>query len=431
VFTGVQIDSFPLASIDLETNKSSPIDIWNPRPSRLTTAIMIRNGPRPPPIHIPNSNNVTCDVDKVQSISSGNASDALGVGQLAIQSPVTPGPTTAIYYREVTPCTPRPVTAVDHSSAYGMPKHEPTAWQGRFTFFDHFPPEIRERIYQNLIEEVVVVVNAVNLRSVRAFKRKPLRNYQMNPPYVTLPYRRVLRPNTNWLSVSRQFFFESRKVLWRSMVVRFERRWDFLNSTFKGTLVANASSSTPSGMDAPTLFPLRTDVMCHIHELHLNLTRGTDFDGRVMTAEASRVTSSMLEIIAQGMPLLRRLFFIIDDRSRLSNSIIAFIPDAWFLEALLAIKHVRKVSFASGPGWQGHAQNKKSARSCLCAMNAVLAGHFAAQHPVLKLDTDEITGTKLQARLGRRMLLYFHARPEFKDAQDALAMKVVMLESNI
>lgn len=64
-------------------------------------------------------------------------------------------------------------------------------------------------------------------------------------------------------------------------------------------------------------------------------------------------------------------------------------------------------------------------------MNAVLAGHFAAQHPVLKLDTDEITGTKLQARLGRRMLLYFHARPEFKDAQDALAMKVVMLESNI
>lgn len=171
--------------------------------------------------------------------------------------------------------------------------------------------------------------------------------------------------------------------------------------------------------------------MSHVRELHLNLTRGTDFDGRVTTAEASRVTTSMLEIIEQGMPLLRGLRFVVDGRSRLSNSIIAFLPDAWFLEALLAIKHIDTVLFASGPGWQGHAQNKKNARSCLCAMNAVLAGHFAAQHPVLKLDADGIAGVKLQARLGRRMLFYFHTHPELKDAQNALAMKVVMLESNI
>jgi len=275
-----------------------------------------------------------------------------------------------------------------------------------------------------------VVVNAISFRSVRVFKRTSLRDHQKTLPYITLPYRPVQRSGTNWLCLSRQFFFESRKVFWRCMVVKFERRWDFINASLKGTLVANAPTTTSSGIDAPILFPLKTDVMSHVRELHLNLTRGTDFDGRVTTAEASRVTTSMLEVINQGMPRLRALFFIVDDRSRLSNSIIAFLPESWFLEALIAIKHVRTVSFASGPGWQGHAQNKKNARSCLCAINAVLGAHFATLHPLLKLDEGGVTGAKLQARLGRRMLHYFHTFLHFKDAQTALAMKVVMLESN-
>ena len=430
VFADVQIDSSS-ALIYLKTRKSSPVARPEPDLFKLTPPIMIRNGPRPSAIHVPVSNNATHDVDELPTISPDNTQNTVGVGRLAIRSPFTPGPTTAVYYRETTPFTPAPTTAVYHGSVSGVPKHQPTAWQGRFTFFDHFPPEIRERIYRFLIEDVVVIVNAVNFHSVRAFKRQPLRNYRMNFSYITLPYRPVLHPNTNWLSLSRQFFFEARKVFWRSMIVRFERRWDFINASLKGTLVANASKSTPSGMDAPTLFPLRTDVMSHVRELHLNLTTGTDFDGRVTTAEASRVTTSMLEIIEQGMPLLQGLRFIVDDRSRLSNSIIAFLPDGWFLEALLAIKHVDTVSFASGPGWRGHSQNKKNARSCLCAMNAVLAGHFATQHPVLKLDADGIAGVKLQARLGRRMLLYIHAHHELKDTLNALAMKVVMLESNI
>ncbi|KAK5938421.1 hypothetical protein PMZ80_009391 [Knufia obscura] len=392
----------------------------------------MRNTVRPPPIHVPFSNSSIHNRADIETTSSIQTLGTFGVSSLAIQSPFTPGPTTAVYYRPDPAYTPGPTTAVYFNRAFRVPRHVATAWQGRFTFFHHFPPEIRERIYEDLIEDVIVLVNANNFRSVRAYKRKPLSQHEKTSPYITLPYRSVLRPNTNWLCISRQFFFESRRVLWRSMVVKFQRRWDFVNASLKGTLTLDAMRITPSGMDAPVLFPLKTDVMSHIRELHLNLTSGTDFNGRVTVAEASRVTSSMLEYIAQGMPMLRSLFFIVDNRSRLSSSVIAFIPDAWFLEALLAIKHVSTMYFFSGPGWKGHAQNKKNARSCLDAMNAALAGHLATPHPVFKLNADGVTGVKLQARLGRRMLYHFHTRhPQFKDAESALAMKIVMLEANI
>ena len=392
---------------------------------------MIRNGARPSPIRVPASNNAAYAASELQITSSSNTTTTIGVSRLSIQSTLTPGATTVMHHEQAAAYTPGPTTAIFRGQTFRPPRHVATAWQGPFTFFNHFPPEVRERVYQYLIEDVVVVVNAISFRSVRAFKRRPLREHQKTSSYVTLPYRPVHRPDINWLCLSRQFFFESRQVFWRSMVVKFERRWDFINASLKGTLVANAPTTTPSGIDAPVLFPLKTDVMSQIRELHLNLTRGTDFDGRVTTAEASRVTTSMLEVINQGMPRLRTLFFVVDDRSRLSNSIITFLPESWFLEALIAIKHVRTVSFASGPGWQGHAQNKRNARSCLCAINAVLGAHFATQHPSLKLDEDGITGVKLQARLGRRMLQYLHAFLHFKDAQTALATKVVMLEANI
>ncbi len=390
----------------------------------------MRTAPRLLLIYVLSANNAANTVDRVQPASPNSTPNTTGVSRLAIQSPFTPGPTTAVYYREAATYIPESTTAIYRGRAFSAPKHVPTAWQGRFSFFSHFPPEIRERVYRHLIGDIIVEVNAISSRTVRVSKRKLLEAGQEPSVCITLPYRPVSRLNNNWLCVSRQFFFESRKLIWRSMSVKFARRWDFINASLKGTLIADAPRTAPTGMDAPILFPLKTDVMSHIRELNLNLTTGTDFTGRVTRAEASRVTTSMLEVIDRDMPLLKTLLLIVDDRSRLSDSVIAFLPDAWFLEALLAIKHVRMVSFASGPGWQGHAQNKKNARSCLYAMNAVLGAHFIAHHPTSKLDSDGITGRKLQARLGRRMLYYFRAFPQFHDAQNALAMKVVMLESH-
>ena len=213
------------------------------------------------------------------------------------------------------------------------------------------------------------------------------------------------------------------------MVVKFERRWDFIQAFLKGTLITDAPGSTSIGIDTTTMFPVKSSVFSQIRELHLNLCRGTDFDGRVTNSEAQRVTKAILHIIAQDMPALKALFFMVDGRSRLSNNVIAFLPDVWFMESLLAVKHVRTVSFAPGPGWQGHAQNKKNARACIWAMNMVLGAHFANRHPGLKLDYDGITGRALQARLGRRMLRYLDRFQHFTNARIALAMKVVMLES--
>ncbi|KAK5085775.1 hypothetical protein LTS08_002757 [Lithohypha guttulata] len=114
------------------------------------------------------------------------------------------------------------------------------------------------------------------------------------------------------------------------------------------------------------------------------------------------------------MPRLRALSLTVDNRSRTSNSIMVYMPNAWFLEGLLAVKQLKIVNFLAGPGWRGYAQ--------------ILGGHFSMSHPAYKLNLNGETGRPLQVELGKRMLLFFSLRLHYSDTAAALASKVSMLE---
>lgn len=327
------------------------------------------------------------------------------------------------------PFTPGPMTAI-----YLGAKHTPTAFNSPFTFFYALPFEVREKIYEHLIDELVISVNANIHPSIKIFKRRLLVDTSPARPYsaasfVTLPYISVARHSNNFLCISKQFFYEVRAAVYRCIIVKFDRRWDFLNAYINGTLHAGVTATEPSGPDALTLFPRESNVFAHIRELHLNLCRDTDFDGRVFAVEVRRLTTQMLQIVTRRMSSLKAVYFQVDERARICSCIIAFLPDAWFLEPLLSAKHLKTIGFTPGPRFAGHSQNHRNARSCINALNAVFKAYFTTAATKNKLDFGDVGGRRLQSRIGRKMLNYFAARGCYQEAASALALHVAMLET--
>lgn len=309
-------------------------------------------------------------------------------------------------------------------------RHNPTAFTSPFSFLTDFPFEVREMIYGYVIDDIVVTVDGENYPSVRVNRVEPKVQLtrDFSRPLLGLTCRFTARNPTKFLCISRQFFHEVRDVIYRNMAVKCERRWDFVNAYINGTLHAAASTNTSPTDNALAFVPRSSDIFAKIQDLHLNLCRNSDFDNVIHGAEARRVTTQMLQILQRNMPRLRALSLTVDNRSRTSNSIMVYMPNAWFLEGLLAVKQLKIVNFLAGPGWRGYAQSKVNARHCLQAMNAVLGGHFSMSHPAYKLNLNGETGRPLQVELGKRMLLFFSLRLHYSDTAAALASKVSMLE---
>ena len=310
-------------------------------------------------------------------------------------------------------------------------RHQPTAFSSPFSFFDHLPLEVREKIYEQLIVDLAVVVNGSLETPVRCLRQRTSLAATTGPMlYLSMAYRSVVHPRANFMCTSKQFFSEVRNVIYRSMAVKYERRWDLINAFINGSLHPGAMDLA-SDASSPVLFPRNANVFSHIRELQLDLFRSSDFNDRIYGAEAQRVTTQMLRILEQNMPQLRILYFKVDDRSRVSTCVMVFLPDSWFLEGVLAIRQVKAIRFIAGPAWSSRkfAQNKRNSRHSISAINAVLEEHCSTNVPEQKLDYGGVRGKQLQIRLAQRMLVWLAPHLHFRDTSNALAIKIVMLQS--
>lgn len=238
--------------------------------------------------------------------------------------------------------------------------------------------------------------------------------------------RSVHMLRANLMCISKQFLGEVRETIYRRMSVIFERRWDFVNAYINGTLQPDVQTAFN---DELSLFPRGSDVFSHVRSLHLNLATQSDFDDIVYGAEAQRITTQMLRIVQQNMPKLKKLSLTIDHKSRTNAFDVIYVPDVWFLDALIAVTQVNSVEFKVGPGWNGYSQSKLNARNCVKAINIVLASHYQNQHPAHRLNLYGETGKLLQLDLAKKMLLYLTLVPQYRDTTNDFSFAVTALES--
>lgn len=106
------------------------------------------------------------------------------------------------------------------------------------------------------------------------------------------------------------------------------------------------------------------------------------------------------------MPALHSLILFVDKKSRIHEQHLIFLPSGWFLEAIFAIRHIRKIQLLPGGAFQGHGRNKAVAQAFIQVFNALLREHLTAKREE-KLDF-QVRGTRaLQARIARKMLQKF------------------------
>lgn len=264
-------------------------------------------------------------------------------------------------------------------------------------------PEVRCRIYRELIGDIIVNVDDSVFPPI--YVRRPgssaLNSY--GPPI--LPTN-----NSSWIVVSRRFFQEIREELWKIVkALEFERRWDFLNAFANQSLEVTPANTVPSGFDNTFMFPIGTNIFSKIQQLSLNLTKTSDFRGIVHTAEAERVTLNILNIAKNSMPALRKLVLRVDSRSRLQDDFVVFLPSGWLLERLLSIPHLREISFRPAGDFRGPGFKRGANQACVWALNAILKEHLEATDQYDRL-TYGINGSNLAKELrivvGRKMVAF-------------------------
>ena len=326
-------------------------------------------------------------------VSSAYTPSTLNFQGLACTSPLTPP---ALF-----DVCPRLSSISYDSSAVQHETHTITAWTGSFNYYKHIPAEIREKILTNLIDHFSVVINKDAMPTTKIHKHLAVGKVRTNLPARYMP---------SWWFLSHKFYDEARQVMWKKSSVRYERRWDFLSAALQIT-------------SSHSIFPIDGRPLAAIRELTINLCRDSDFDGRVSSTEAKRVTTSILQFISHKMPALKTLKFIVDERSKICSSIICFLPDSWFLDDIFRLQQVNMVVLVSGPGLLGSGRKRIASRRCIEALNSVMADHFSGA----KTLTGK-TSRHLQAKVGWNMANRLKNVYDGTHAIQALVTKVSMLE---
>lgn len=326
-----------------------------------------------------------------------------------------------------------PFVHVPSLTYHHVEPHVPTAFQSPFTFFNDFPLEVREKVYDYLLDEFVIEVDGARSPAVRVLILKsPIKSDRSRLGQQTSTFsiaRPMQIPEPHFLCISKHFFVEIRDTIYKRMSVLFERRWDFINAHINRSLNPNGHVSAGSGSGALSLFSQGTDVFSHVRSLDLNLTSHSDFDDRVYTDEARRVTTSMFQIIQQGMPQLKELSLMVDPKSRSNTFDLVYVPAPWFLDAIIRITHIKSLQFKVGPGWNGYSQSKRNARICLEAINEIFAAHYRDDHLRDSINPFGEMNKLLQLNLAKKMLINLSPKAHYGVTVHDLSFAVAALDT--
>lgn len=298
-----------------------------------------------------------------------------------------------------------PTVTLDDSPA-------PSNTAGGFDYFATISPEIRAKILEFLIGDTLINIDATKLPTVLVYRLRQARSTSvlgsvggLRPALLgdsgASTYTRGA--GNNWLTISKRFFDEARAELWRSVPIRFERRYDMIMAFINRSLHADADDSAPTGLNNLSMCPVETNVFQRIACLQLNLTSSTDFQGVVNSNEAKRVTQVIFNIAKKNMPALRNLVLFLDKESRVHDNSFVLLPTGWFIKGLLSIKQLKAMKLYPGPDFSGLGDIKPVAQLCIRVLNEVFQNHFEEDVDRNRLGWKTRTGSALQAKVGQRM----------------------------
>lgn len=268
--------------------------------------------------------------------------------------------------------------------------------------FFYLPPELRRNIYLYLIQSIHVYVSE---RSITVYRDR-MDDGDDDDDFL-LDHRTTSISSTRWIFTSKQMLKEVRSLIYSQMHLHYECRWNFVKAVTMRT-VCESLTNGPSAHQELVLFPTSINVFADVRKLELDLTTGSDFNDFVTSAEAARVTELLLINIQHNLPSLTELSLIINDRSRLSDKAdYIFVPHAWFLERLIAIRQLRSFFMIPGGRWGRPRIDRTCQRlDCVRACEHVFASHFAAERGSGRIDYDNLTQQALRAEVIRRMISY-------------------------
>lgn len=286
---------------------------------------------------------------------------------------------------------------------------EQRAFLAGSTFFNYVPGEIRNKIYGYLVKDVVVEVAGSlrnmcdNTKTISLFVYRAVKNRsEKRGPIAGRKHNRCERSHSNFMCISRQFFTEVRDILHRDMTVMFLRRWDFLNACGIQSLYLDSIPSTDKG--DLLLFPQSSAIFGKIRRLYLNLCQSGDFGGKIHTVEAERVTRLLMKMVAQNLPEIRTLALCLNAKSRISLVEGVFLPEPYFVDALLAIKQIKTIHLIPGAGWRGTGPRQKTFQHNLAAFELLMERHYTGVHVIEPQDIAGGTRWERLAKIGRKIL---------------------------
>lgn len=324
-------------------------------------------------------------------------------------------------------------------ASLSRPERKPLSAQ--VTFFEDFAGELRNKIYGYLVEDLVVRIDASRLglrgfgerSSVHMFRA--VKNADKAHKSNSGNKRKRYEPSAlNFMCISRQFYNEIREVLYQNVTVLFSRRWDFLTAC--GTQSLYLHELPTAHNEDILLFPRSPSVFTKIRRLYINLSQSNDFGGTIYTVEAERVTALILKMISQNLPELQTLAFCVNVHSRLSLVEGVFLPEPGFIEALLAVKQIKSLHMAPGPGWRGNGPRQKIFQANLDAFELLMHRHYTGVSVIQQGDLAGDNRWERLLKIARLIVAAFDAAADkpsttYVNATDLLRAKIIAIESGV